>query len=214
MNKDIAQAREAIRRCHELRQAGSVEAVLRSELISRLRLIFPDRGDEAWINHYGEGTEAGTKIGLPEGGVAHRFIDNLVGSTAIEYKADLRVAAKHDQGLSQVRDHVVGLLRSGAPVSQVRGVLSDTVDWYAYDAELAPGIDPTACTAADISLLPIDELHLTASAKPTAERLIAFVRKHLAREQSRFLKTDFLTPGPRAGQCLVQPQRRTAAKSR
>ena len=193
MNKDIAQAREAIRRCHELRQAGSVEAVLRSELISRLRLIFPDRGDEAWINHYGEGTEAGTKIGLPEGGVAHRFIDNLVGSTAIEYKADLRVAAKHDQGLSQVRDHVVGLLRSGAPVSQVRGVLSDTVDWYAYDAELAPGIDPTACTAADISLLPIDELHLTASAKPTAERLIAFVRKHLAREQSRFLKTDFLT---------------------
>ena len=186
MNEDIAQARETIRRCRALRQAGSVEAVLRSEFHSRLRLMFPDQGDEAWINHYGEGTEAGTKVGVAGGGVANRFIDNLVGSTTIEYEPNLRIAAKRDEGLSQVRDHLSGLIRSGVPVTQVRGVLSDTVDWYAYDAELVPGIDPAACTAEDITLLPIDELGLTANDESTAGGLIAFIRRHLARERSRF----------------------------
>ena len=186
MNEDIAQAKETIRRCRALRQAGSVEAVLRSEFHSRLRLMFLDQGDEAWINHYGEGTEAGTKVGVAGGGVANRFIDNLVGSTTIEYEPDLRISAKHDEGLSQVREHLSGLIRSGVPVTQVRGVLSDTVDWYAYDAELVPGIDPAACTAEDITLLPIDELGLTANDESSAGKLIAFIRRHLARERSRF----------------------------
>ena len=193
MNEDIGQAREAIRRCRELRQASSVEAVLRSEFHSRLRLMFPDQGDEAWINHYGEGTEAGTKVGIASGGIVNRFIDNLVGSTTIEYESDLRVRAKRYEGLSQVQDHVTGLIRSGTPVSQTRGVLSDTVDWYAYDAELAHGIDPAACTAENVTLLPIDELRLTNNDESSAARILAFIRKHLARERSRFPKAVFLT---------------------
>ena len=193
MSEDIAQARETIRRCREIRQAGSVEAVLRSELNSRLRLIFPDQGDVSWINHYGEGTEAMTKVGLADGGVANRFIDNLVGSTTIEYESDLRIAAKRREGLSQVSEHVAGLIRNGVPVSQVRGVLSDTVDWYVYDAELGSSINPAACTADHVSLFQIDDLQLTADDEPSATRLIAFIRKHLAREQSRFLKANLLT---------------------
>ena len=193
MSEDIAQAQEAIRRCRELRKARSVEAVLRSEFHSRLRLIFPDRGDEGWINHYGEGTEAGTKVGRAEGGVANRFIDNLIGSTTIEYEPDLRIAARREGGLSQVREHVAGLIRSGVPMSQVRGVLSDTVDWHAYDAELLPGIDPAACTTEDVMLLEIDKLRLAANDEPSATQLIAFIRKHLARERSRFPKAAFLT---------------------
>ena len=193
MSDDIAQAQEAIRRCRELRQARSVEAVLRSEFHSRLRLIFTDRGDERWINHYGEGTEAGTKVGQAEGGVANRFIDNLVGSTTIEYEPDLRIAARRDEGLGQVREHVAGLIRSGVPVSQVRGVLSDTVAWHAYDAELLAGIDPAACTADDVTLLEIDELQLATNDESSAVRLIAFIRKHLARERSRFPKAALLT---------------------
>src|ERR1700730_5722004 len=132
----IAQAREAIRRCRELRDAGNVEAVLRAEIISRLRLIFRLASDELWINHYSAGTEAHTTIGKG-GGTAARFIDNLIGSTTIEYEADLRIAAKRGEGFAQVREHAAGLIRSGIPVSQVRGILSDTLDWYAYDAELA-----------------------------------------------------------------------------
>ena len=193
MSDSIAQAQEAIRRCRELREARSVEAVLRSEFHSRLRLIFPDRGDEGWINHYGEGTEAGTKVGRSDGGVANRFIDNLVGSTTIEYEPDLRNASKREEGSWQVREHLAGLIRSGVPVLQVRGVLSDTVDWQAYDAELDPGVDLTNCTAEDVRLLKIDELRLAANDEGSAIRLIAFIRKHLARERSRFPRAALLT---------------------
>ena len=192
MREDAAQAVEAIRRCRELRDAGSVEAVLRSEFHSRLRLIFPDQRDETWINRYSEGTEAGTKIGLAEGGVANRFIDNLVGLTTIEYESDLRITTKRDKGLAQVHDHVAGLVRSGVPASQIRGILSDTVDWYAYDAELAPSIDQATCTAEDIKLLAVDELRLITNDESSAAQLISFIRRHLARERSRFLKAEFL----------------------
>ena len=139
-----------------------VEAVLRGEFQSRLRLIFPYTADQTWINHYGEGAEAGTQVGQAEGAVANRFIDNLVGCTTIEYEPDLRIAAKRKQGFAQVREHVAGLVRSLVPVSQVRGILSDTVEWLAYDAELAAGTDPAACTVDDITLVPVDQLNLTA----------------------------------------------------
>ena len=193
MRANLAQAREAIRRCRGIRDSGKVEAVLRGEFQSRLRLIFPDPEDEAWINHYSEGTEAHTKVGKASGGIASRFIDNLIGSTTIEYESDLRISAKRDEGFTQVRDHAAGLIRSGVPLSQVRGVLADTVDWYAYDVELAPGVDPAGITADDITLNQVDALELTAGDEPSAVRLIAFVRKHLAREQSRPLRAYFLT---------------------
>ncbi|MDE0032466.1 MAG: N-6 DNA methylase [Deltaproteobacteria bacterium] len=193
MTDDITQAREAIRRCRELREAGKVEAVLRGEFQSRLRLIFPDEDHQTWINHYSEGAEAGTRVGQADGAVANRFIDNLVGCTTIEYEPDLRITVRREHGFAQVREHVAGLVRSLVPVSQVRGILSDTVEWVAYDAELASDSDPAACTADDITLVPVDKLNLTTDDEPSATRLIGFVRKHLAREQSRPLKAEFIT---------------------
>jgi hypothetical protein len=190
---DIAQAKEAIRRCRELRDAGKPEAALRSEIDSRLRLIFPSPEDESWINHYSVGAEAHTKVGTPTGELVHRFIDNLVGSTTVEYEADLRIPAKFEEGFRQVREHAAGLIRSGVPVSQVRGILSDTLDWYAYDAALARGLDPANCTTEDITLLPVDQLQLVTDDDASAERLTAFIRKHLAREQSRPLRAELLT---------------------
>lgn len=61
------------------------------------------------------------------------------------------------------------------PASQVRGVLSDTVEWYAYDIALAATVDPAACTADDIALSLVDELQLSTDDDPSAERLIAFI---------------------------------------
>ena len=193
MTGDVTHARETIRRCRQLRDAGKVEAVLRGEFQSRLRLIFPDAADQTWINHYGEGAETGTKVGRAEGAVANRFIDNLVGSTTIEYEPDLRISAKRKQGLAQVREHVAGLVRSRVPVSQVRGILSDTVEWLAYDVELDARTDPAACTAENIALVQVDRLALTADDQPSAMRLVGFIRKHLAREQSRPLRAALLT---------------------
>lgn len=193
MTADIAHAREVIRRCREFRDAGKAEAVLRSEFLSRLRVVFPDAADESWINHYSAGTEAHTKVGTAGGKIADRFIDNLVGSTTIEYESDLRNRAKHDEGFGQVRAHAAGLIRAGVPVSQVRGILSDTVDWCAYDVSLTAGVDAAACTADDITLVPVDSLQLATDDSHTAKRLVAFIRRHLAREQSRPLTAEFLT---------------------
>lgn len=193
MTIDLVQAKTLIKRCREHRVTSKAEAVLRSEIQGRLRLIFPDAKDESWINHYSAGTEAHTTVGAVGGGAAHRFIDNLVGATTIEYEADLRIPAKYDEGFEQVREHAVGLVRNGVPVSQVRGILSDTVDWYVFDASLAPGVDPAGCTAGDITLRPVDKLELKAADDLAAEKLTGFLRKHLAREQSRPLKADFLT---------------------
>lgn len=193
MTMNAEQARELIKHCRAFRDKGEAEAVLRSEFLSRLRIIFPEAQDDAWINHYTKGTEAHITVGQPGGTTASRFIDNLVGSTTIEYEADLRIQAKWDEGYAQVKEHTAGLLRSGVPASQVRGILSDTVYWYAYDVALAPNIEPTACTAGDITLQKVDELRLEADDEPTADRLIIFIRKHLAREQSRPLRADLLT---------------------
>ena len=193
MTTDIEQARELIKRCLRLRDAAANEAVLRSELMSFLRLIFIQPEDDSWVSHYSKGTEAQTVIGQAGGGTANRFIDNLVGSTTIEYEADLRAPAKMSEGYSQVKEHTAGLIRSGNLISQIRGILSDTIEWYAYDVFLAPTVQPGTCTPDDITLKLIDELSIQRDDALTAERFIAFVRKHLAREQSRPLGADLLT---------------------
>lgn len=51
MTADLARIRETIGRCRMLRDAGRVEAVLRSEFQGRLRLMFPDTAHETWINN-------------------------------------------------------------------------------------------------------------------------------------------------------------------
>ena len=188
---DLAQAKEAIRRCREHRLAGRAEAVLRGELDSRLRLIFPTTRDEAWINHYTAGAEARTRVGIGRG-TANRFIDNLIGATTIEYEADLRTAARYEHGLVQVREHAAGLIRAGVPSHQVRSVLADTVQWNAYDAALAEDVDPADCVTEDVTLRRIDEIELTTADDVAAERLIVFLRRHLGREQSQSLRAEYL----------------------
>ena len=193
MTTEIGQARELIRRCLNLRESRVSEAVLRSEFISRLRLIFTQPQDELWINHYSKGTEARTSIRLTTGATARRFIDNLVGSTTIEYESDLRIATKKLEGYGQVREHVAGLIRSGSPPSQIRGVLSDTVEWYVYDVVLEPNSPTETCTDGDVTLTLVDSQVFESDDEPTAERFLNFIRRHLAREQSRPLVAALLT---------------------
>jgi hypothetical protein len=92
MTWSVTAARSLIARCTQLRDEGRTEAVLRAEFQSWLRQVFPDPSDEGWVNHYSEGSEAHTRVGVASGGTAHRFVDNLIRSTVIEYEADLRQA--------------------------------------------------------------------------------------------------------------------------
>lgn len=192
MTNCLQSARKMISRCIRLREIGKSEAVLRGELASWLRQIFPDDSAVAWINHYSEGTEAVTRINRSNGALAYRFIDNLVHSTTIEYERDLRKEACWNEGYRQVHEHIAGLLRSGTPCSQARGVLSDTVDWHVFDVELAHGIEPAVCRPEDVSLSEIETLKLVNADEASAQRLIEFIRRHLAREQSRPLTAKFI----------------------
>lgn len=193
MTEQIDEAIKAIRRFVQLREVGRPEAALREEFVSRLRPMFPDEVDQRWINRYSEGAESKTVVPLPDGNVANRFIDNLVGSTTIEYKSDLRDANRVEDNETQVREQIAGLIASGCPVSHVRGVLSDTVRWMAYDAEITSGIEPGACSPDDVMLTQVDSLDITAFDETAAAKLlIAFVRKHLAREKSRVLSAQSL----------------------
>lgn len=192
MTVDIKQAHDVMVRCRRLRDDGAVEAVLRGEFQSRLRRVFPGVLDERWIDHYGEGAETLTTISTSRGASANRFIDNLIGSTTIEYEADLRIAAKRAEGFRQVKEHAAGLVRSGVPISQIRGILSDTVDWYVYDVDLATGVEPDACTVDDIELIDVESFEPQADDESAAKHLTLFLRRHLARERSRPLIADNL----------------------
>ncbi|WP_282152725.1 N-6 DNA methylase [Ruegeria atlantica] len=191
MTADLSKALEAIERCRALRDASSNEAVLRSAFESYLRAIFGAAEDQGWINHYGEGAEAHTKIGGKDGGASSRFVDNLIGSTSLEYEADLRTKAKFDDGYRQVREYTSASIRDGADVSQVRGILSDTVEWRIYDVALKHGADPPNCTPEDVELVEIESFEALPD-ELTAQRFVNFIRRHLAREQSRPLLAENL----------------------
>jgi methylase of polypeptide subunit release factors len=182
-------ARDLITRCSQLRDAGKAEAVLIAEFQSRLRTVFPDPADETWVNHYSEGTETHAHVGTVNGKTASRFIDELIHSTVIEYEPDLRVKSRRDGGYEQVRDYVSSQIRAGVPISQIRGVLSDTVEWYVFEVELPDKINPSSCTKNDISLREIDRF-VPSGSPDDADRFASFLRKHLAREQSRALTSE------------------------
>ena len=190
MTWSIESAQNALSRAIQFRNAGRNEAALRGEFQSWLRRIFPDPEDQVWVNNYSEGAEAHIRVQLTQGGLANRFIDTLVRGTAIEYEADLRLPARFEHGLEQVREYVAGAVRAGTPVSQVRGLLSDTVDWFVYDAVLREGVEAGACTATDIELALVEEFRAAAADRVEGERFGELLRRHLAREQSRTLTAD------------------------
>ena len=192
-SSSLAAAKSLIARCSQLRADGRTEAVLRAEFQSWLRQVFPDPADEAWVNHYSEGSEAHTRIGTAAGATANRFIDNLIRSTVIEYEADLRNTGLRDHGRDQVREYIAGTVRAGTLISQARGILSDTVEWCVFDADLAAGVRPESCTAADITLREIESFEFTVPSDDNARLFVAFLKKHLAREQSRALTATNIT---------------------
>ncbi len=192
MPNQLTSARQMISRCRRLRDEGRPEAVLRSELASRLRQIFPEDADQAWIDHYTEGTEAFTQIAKIDGTTASRFIDNLIRSTVIEYETDLRLEARWIQGYKQVKEYAAGTVRSGVPVSEVRGILSDTIDWHVYDVGVADGVSPDECTHDDITLSEVETFSADVADETTAQRFVEFLRRNLAREQSRPVTATFI----------------------
>lgn len=185
MPEQLLPVSQMISRCRRLRDEGRHEAVLRSEFASRLRQVFPDDDDQSWIDHYTEGTESTTRIGQVGGATACRFIDTLIRSTVIEYEPDLRIESRRNQGYQQVKENAAGTIRSGISVSQVQGILSDTIDWHVYEITLDESVAPMECTPDDVTLNEVECFTADVADTETAQRFIDFLRKYLAREQSR-----------------------------
>lgn len=175
-----------------LAKIGKVnEQVLRDNLTSHLRLIFP--GGDWWVEehitvcekklHYS--TDARTKIG---------FVDNLVGYTAIEYEPDLNKSGVHAHGLVQVQEYCAGLLQAHVSQDLVVGVLSDTVWWDAYEvtdfqwSKDASGNDTVE--ASSVKLNRIDTLKIKKADAANANLLVNFIRTHIGRQGARRLAAE------------------------
>ena len=172
--------------CVSQRNNGALEDVLRHNLSSFLRLMFP--GSPTWVNLHIQGSEA--QVSFSRNAAEHYgFVDSLVGATAIEYEGDLRKRVKFKTGYNQVKEYCAGLLNQGYPPENIRGILSDTVIWKAYDIELNSFEENTSYSASNISLIEIQSLDCETDTNANY-LLLDFLNKHLGRIGSRLLNAE------------------------
>lgn len=173
---------------------GEHEATIRSVFNSHLRGI---AGTPLpwWAREHFVKTEAALRA-TRAGRAVTGFADNLVGLTAIEYEKNLASAPVFAEGLRQVHEYVAGLLNNGAPHQSVRGVLSDTVRWYAYEVDsIAPTATPGHLAGADITLRPASVLPTfdgSAADLPAARQFHQFLELHLGRDAGQILAAGTL----------------------
>jgi hypothetical protein len=183
---DLNAVQAFIRSATQLLEKESNEEVLKQNFLTYLPTMFPTR--PAWIARHIQGAEAHTTY-ADENRTRSAFIDNLVGYTSIEWEHDLRNKTTFDTGYFQVRQHVAGLINSGAPVGEVIGVLSDTVEWHAYQiGSLATPTDGSPLGPADVEL---DEIGLADVAPGTPHASIELA-EFLVREGSQALTADMV----------------------
>lgn len=122
------------------------------------------------------------------------FADNLVGLTAIEYEKNLTSTPIFSVGYDQVRDYMAGLLNTGVPQSSIRGVLSDTVRWFAYEIDsVAPTAVPGHISKTDLTLCPARTLpHVDCSTAniAAARQMYQFLEQHLGRDGGQVLSAQ------------------------
>lgn len=184
---------ELIRRCQTHRDAGAKEKKLREEFVSHLRRVFPDPEDQSWIDHYIEGAETTQRRrNMATGRAVVRFVDTLVHATVMEYEPDIRDRATYDHGKAQVQEYAANLIAAGTPAEQVRGVLTDFVKWEVYGVELRRAVGPKDTLPEHIELVTVDEFDTTRTSERLGDQFKAFLKAHLAREQSRLISPDNL----------------------
>lgn len=174
-------ALECISSCTEMRSSGALEDALRHNLSSYLRLMFTDSPD--WVALHIRGSEAQVEFSRNQN--QHRgFVDSLVGATVIEYEGDLRNNRKFSTGFGQVQEYCAGLLNLGYPAENIRGILSDTVQWYAYNLRIVSDDTQGDYSAADVELIEIERLNCESDTNANY-LLLDFLNKHLGRIGSR-----------------------------
>lgn len=186
-----AAARTCLSECTRHIANGEHEGTIRSVFNSHLRAI---AGDPLpwWADEHFKRTEAAL-VAMRAGRLVTGRADNLVGLTAIEYEKDLTVAATRAHGLDQVREYMAGLLNRGVPAANVRGVLSDTVRWLAFDVDaIAPAAVVGSIAGADLTLRPLTSIDCSAADLAAARQMHQFLEQHLGRDGGQFLSAETL----------------------
>ena len=179
---DPAAVRALIRECAAARDRGDNETVVRQTLIARLAAVFPGEARPWWVERHIRGAES--QLAYREEGRRRRgAADSVVGSTAVEYKPDLRIARHRGQGTGQLRQYAAGLLNVGHGADSCLCVLSDGVEWVAYRIERAALREPGGYEAADVELGEIERLVLGEDTDPAD--LVGFLARCLGREGVR-----------------------------
>ncbi|KAA0214985.1 MAG: hypothetical protein EDM82_08565 [Cyanobacteria bacterium CYA] len=110
----------------------------------------------------------------------------------MEYEPDIRDRAVYDHGKAQVQEYAANLIAAGTPIEQARGVLTDFVKWEVYGMALRRPVPPKDTLPEHIELIPIDEFDTTRVSPTLGDQFRAFIKAHLAREQSRALSAENL----------------------
>lgn len=188
------QAQQCLTECQAHIRAGEHEATLRSVFNSHLRTI-AGAPLPWWAAEHFVKTEAALRA-TRNGRAVTGFADNLVGLTAIEYEKNLGSAPIFAEGLRQVHEYVAGVLNAGAPSSSVRGVLSDTVRWFAYEVDsVREGAAVGSLAGTDVVLRPATAMPTfdgSAGDLPAARRLHQFLELHLGRDAGQVLAANTL----------------------
>ena len=190
----VAAAQDCLRNCYACIQQGGNEASLRSVVNTYLPKI---TGEPTpwWAEEHSKNTEVPLKVRRNSQLVTVRA-DNLVGLTAIEYERNLTSQQVFQQGLKQVQEYMAGLLNEGAPPNDVRGILSDTVRWYAYEVySINSATQPGHLAGSDINLHPVAVLpNFDGSAADplAAQQLHQFLKLHLGRDAGQVLSAKTL----------------------
>ena len=162
---------------HEM-SAGAVEDKLRHMLSSKLTSIFPN--NEWWVQEHILGTEQYLRFANEQGEERNGFADSVVGKTAIEYEKNLTINKVFEDGYYQVREYCAALINLGVDVSEIYGILSDTLHWYGYTIKVIGNTNRDRLFGAeDIELNEEDYVDLTLSNTTEYDKFEAFVEKYL-----------------------------------
>lgn len=190
-------AEQFIAQAYNNRLEKANESVVRQTLIHHLGQTVTEKPLPWWVSRHIRGAEAHLKF-LESGEKRSGRGDSVVGLTAIEYESDLTSQPKWDEGYFQVRQYCAGLLNTGSKPGRVRGVLSDTVDWYAFKLVDVPSKTPGQYDVDDIRLKELERVECTPNDPDDPDRLVDFWFRYFGREGTRPLTarsvTEYLAP--------------------
>lgn len=175
--------KEFILSAKKLMDDNALEDVLRHNLSSWLPQMFPN--NPWWLTVHISGTEKKVYYSSVSG--ANRgFVDSLVGKTVIEYEKNLSSSSVFNEGYSQVKDYCAALLNDGVAQQDIIGVLSDTIQWYAYRVSKVDNVPKDHLLGRNhIELEEFEHICLSSGSETETRQFVKFILQYIGREGSR-----------------------------